>query len=105
MGEHGLVLITCGEEAEASNIARLLVEGSLAAGVQILPISSVYRWEGTVVEDSEWLLIAKTRADRFQSIQTLVKENHSYQVPPVLMIGIDAATRSYLSWIDSVVRR
>ena len=104
MDEHGLVLITCGEEAEASHIARLLVEGSLAAGVQILRINSVYVWEGAVVEDSEWLLIAKTRADRFQSIQTLVEDNHSYQVPPVVMIGIDAATRPYLSWIDSVVR-
>lgn len=100
MAEHGLVLITCGGPGEASLIARLLVEGSLAAGVQIVPISSIYVWEGDVVEDSEWLLIAKTRADKFQSIETLVEENHSYQIPPVLMIGIEAATRPYLDWID-----
>ncbi len=103
MGEHSLVLITCGDQDEAGLIARLLVEGSLAAGVQMVPISSIYLWGGDVVEDSEWLLMAKTRADRFESIETLVAENHSYQVPPVLMIGIAAATRPYLAWIDESI--
>ncbi|HEU4915461.1 MAG TPA: divalent-cation tolerance protein CutA [Acidimicrobiia bacterium] len=103
MGEHSLVLITCGDRDEATLIARSLVEGSLAAGVQMVPIRSIYVWDGDVVEDSEWLLIAKTRADRFESIATRVEENHSYQVPPVLMIDIEAATRPYLAWIDESI--
>jgi uncharacterized protein involved in tolerance to divalent cations len=28
---------------------------------------------------------------------------HSYEVPPVLMIDIDAAGRPYLDWIDASV--
>jgi periplasmic divalent cation tolerance protein len=56
-----------------------------------------------VVEDQEWLLIAKTRRDRFDQIKAVVEELHSYEVPPVLMIDIDAAGRPYLDWIDASV--
>ncbi|HEY7468594.1 MAG TPA: divalent-cation tolerance protein CutA [Acidimicrobiia bacterium] len=103
MGEHALVLITCGSEDEARLIARDLVESALAAGVQIMPIQSVYRWAGEVVDDREWLLITKTRVDRYQSIEQRVGELHSYQVPPVSMVEIHSASRSYLDWIDEQV--
>jgi periplasmic divalent cation tolerance protein len=100
MGEHALVLITCGEREEARAISRRLVSDGAAAGVQMLPIDSVYRWQGEVVEDEEWLLIAKTRSDRFESVAAVVEELHSYEVPPLLMIGMDDASRPYLEWID-----
>ena len=100
MGEHGLILITCGEVGEARAIARRLVESQLAAGVQIAPIESIYRWGGEVVEDQEWLLIAKTRSERFHAIRDVVSEMHSYEVPPVLMVEMAEASRPYLDWID-----
>ena len=103
MSEHGLILITCGEPDKARSIARRLVENRLAAGTQIIPIESVYRWEGEIVEGREWLLIVKTRVERFDSIKEVVDELHSYQVPPVLMIAVDEASRPYLDWIDENV--
>lgn len=103
MGEHGLVLITCGGPGEARDIARRLVETDLAAGVQILPIDSIYRWKGEVVEDQETLLIVKTRTDRFEAIRTTVADMHSYEVPPVLMIDMDLASKPYLDWIDESI--
>jgi periplasmic divalent cation tolerance protein len=78
-----------------------LVESHLAAGVQIMPIESIYRWDGEVVEDQEWLLIAKTRSERFDSINDVVSEMHSYDVPPVLMVEMAQASRPYLDWIDT----
>lgn len=101
--QHALTLVTCGDREEGDAIARQLVEARLAAGVQIIPIESVYTWEGEVVEDQEWLLIAKTRRDRFDQIKAVVDELHSYEVPPVLLIDIDDAGRSYLDWIDASV--
>jgi len=103
MSEHGLVLVTCGEVGEAHRIARRLVEGRLAAGVQILPIESIYFWQGDVVEDTEWLLIVKTRTDRFPAIEAEVSKMHSYQVPPVVMIEMAAANQPYLGWIDQAL--
>ncbi len=71
----------------------------------MLPITSVYIWKGEVVDDDEWLVIAKTRVDRFEAISATVHEIHSYEVPPILMIDIEAADRSYLEWIDTGVGR
>ncbi|MGH8948758.1 MAG: divalent-cation tolerance protein CutA, partial [Acidimicrobiia bacterium] len=65
MDGYALVLITCGDPAEARGIAKQLVESGLAAGAQILPIESIYRWQGDVVEDQEWLILVKTRSNRF----------------------------------------
>lgn len=101
--QHVLTLVACGDRGEGHLIARRLVEAGLAAGVQLIPIESVYTWEGEVVEDQEWLLIAKTRRDRFDQIRSVVEEMHSYELPPVLMIDIDAASRPYLDWIDASV--
>ncbi|HWL50269.1 MAG TPA: divalent-cation tolerance protein CutA [Acidimicrobiia bacterium] len=103
MDGHCLVLITCGDPAEARGIARHLVESGLAAGTQIVPIESIYRWQGAMVEDQEWLMLVKTRRDRFEAIESVVNEMHSYDVPPILMIEIDAAGHSYLAWIDENV--
>lgn len=100
MGEHAFVLITCGDEPEARGIARHLVESHLAAGVQFIPIDSIYTWDDVVVDDQEWLLIAKTRTDRFHPIESVVTEMHSYEVPPVLMIEMSQASPPYLDWID-----
>ena len=100
MGEHALVLITCGDEPEARGIARHLVESHLAAGVQFIPIDSIYTWDDVVVDDQEWLLIAKTRSERFDSINHVVSEMHSYEVPPVLMVEMAQASRPYRDWID-----
>lgn len=103
MSDHGLILITVGEKDEADSIARRLVGERLAAGVQIIPIESVYTWDGEVVEDHEVLLIVKTRKDRFSAVNAVVAEMHSYEVPPVVMLDIEQANRSYLTWIDQAV--
>jgi periplasmic divalent cation tolerance protein len=101
--EHGLVLITCADRSQARVIAKRLVQDRLAAGVQILPIESVYTWQGEVVEDDEVLLIVKTRSDRFDEIRATVESIHSYQVPPIVMMVIDRANQPYLDWIDEAL--
>jgi periplasmic divalent cation tolerance protein len=103
MTEHALVLITCGNVDEARAIARSLVENRLAAGAQLFPIESVFRWQGQIVEDSEVLVLAKTREDRFDSLRAMVEEIHSYQVPPMVMLDMSSANQPYLDWIDDNV--
>ena len=94
------MLITCGSAEESRAIARHLVQNQLAAGVQIVPIESVYTWEGEVVEDDEVLLICKTRRDRYREIESSVRGMHSYEVAPIYMIEMSEGNRPYLDWID-----
>ena len=101
--EHALALVTVGDADEAREIARSLVSNRLAAGVQMVPINSVYEWQDKVVEDAETLLIAKTRRDKMAAIEEAVVSLHSYDVAPVVMIPLIEGLDSYLDWIDEIV--
>jgi periplasmic divalent cation tolerance protein len=99
-----VILVTAGSEAEAGKIATALVEEQLAACVNILgPIRSLYRWEGKVADDREWLLLIKTRDERFAAIEARVKALHSYQMPEVIALPIIAGAREYMHWLRESV--
>jgi periplasmic divalent cation tolerance protein len=99
-----VILVTAGSETEAEKIARALVEEQLAACVNILsPIRSIYRWQGQVADDREWLLLIKTRAERFAEVESRVKALHSYQVPEVIALPIVAGAKGYLRWLRESV--
>ena len=58
-----IVLMTAGNQEQANRIARVLVDERLAACVNVVgPIRSVYRWREAVEDETEYLLVAKTRA-------------------------------------------
>lgn len=94
-----LILVSCGSQAEARSMARGLVEDQLAAGVQMLPISSVYTWKGEIVEEDEWLLVIKTRPGLYADIEAFVVDHRSYEVPQVIMVPLTEGHGPYLDWI------
>ena len=99
-----VVLTTVGTEAEASTLATTLVERQLAACVNVIPgVSSTYRWKGAVATDAEWLLVIKTRTDRFDEIRAAILELHSYELPEIVMIEASRVDPAYRAWIDGNV--
>jgi len=95
-----VVLSTAPDMEVAGRLARLLVDNSLAACVNIIPaIRSVYRWEGKVHDDGEVLLVAKTAAGRVEELTRRLVENHPYSVPEVLHLTITGGSEGYLMWI------
>ena len=95
-----VVLLTCGSEEEARRIANALVEEHLAACVTLVsPIRSIYRWEGKIWDEKEWLLIIKTQKKRFQELEKKVKSLHSYSVPEIISLPIVEGSLPYLKWI------
>ncbi len=89
---------------KARSMARRFVVDKLAACVQIIdPISSVYRWEGEVREDTEALLLLKTQAALTDKIKILLKEIHPYEVPELIVIPVQDGYEPYLSWVDKVL--
>ena len=95
-----VVLVTCGSEEEALKIANALVEEHLAACVNLVsPIRSIYRWEGKIWDEKEWLLIIKTQKKRFQELEKKVKSLHSYSVPEIISLPIVEGASSYLKCI------
>lgn len=95
-----VVLITAGTEQEGLRISRALVEKGAVACVNMIPgIRSVFRWEGKVAEEQEVLLIAKTVSSAFDRVGSIVRANHSYEVPEIISLPIQQGLPEYLSWI------
>ena len=80
-------------------LARELVEARLAACVNILPATSVYRWEGEVQEDEEHLLVIKTRRTYIDDIRDLFDEKHPYDLPELISMEVEDGSAAYLNWI------
>lgn len=91
---------TTGDHAIAVQIATELVDRRLAACVQISgPITSVYRWEGAVETSQEWLCTAKTVAEHWPTIETLIAELHPYDTPELIGTPITHASPAYKAWL------
>ena len=104
MSEPLVVLITAGSQEEAERIAQSLVAEMLAACVNVVPgVTSIYRWEGEVQRDQEWLLVAKSRRDVLDRLVERVQEIHSYDVPEIIALPLAGGSEPYLRWLDSVV--
>jgi|SRR5580698_9466523 periplasmic divalent cation tolerance protein len=95
-----IAMTTVGSEEEAARIAEALVKEKLAACVQILPaMQSVYRWQGAICKDREWLLLIKTVVERVSSLEHLVRELHSYEIPEFLVLEVTEGSQPYLEWL------
>jgi len=99
-GEFIMVYMTAADRAEADAIAEALVQGKLAACVNVLgEAASTYRWQGRVEKAAEVVLIAKTRAALFGQVRETVKALHSYDVPCIVAYPMTDGFAPYLDWI------
>jgi periplasmic divalent cation tolerance protein len=105
MTDKRIVLSTAGSEQEAHKIAHLLVKRRLAACVNILPqVQSIYRWKGEIESAQEWLLLIKTRADKFPGVRDAIVELHSYEVPECIVVAIEDGSPPYLQWLEKATQ-
>lgn len=105
MSDKVVILVTTSSREEGKKIARHLVETRLAACVNITQaIGSVYRWEGNIAEETEFLLIIKSAKALFPEIRTEITKLHSYQTPEIICLPIVDGSSSYLQWISDAVK-
>ncbi len=96
-----LILCTAESPKQAKLIGGELVREELAACVNIIPkITSIYRWNNTLSEDEEALLVIKTKANLFETVKSRIIELHTYDLPEIISLDIANANKGYLNWID-----
>ena len=104
MTDKVLILVTSPIRREARKIARQLVKARLAACVNITQsVQSIYRWEGKLADEKEFLLLIKSTRDLFPEIRKSIVAMHSYTTPEIICLPIVDGSPDYLNWIgDSV---
>ncbi len=95
-----VAITTAGTEDEAYKLAEELVARRQAACVNVLPVSrSIYRWQGKICQDSEYLLVIKSQEGSYPAIQATIQELHSYDLPEILCFNVGQGEPDFLRWI------
>lgn len=94
------MLVTAGSAESAEAIASGLVGERLAACANVVPgLRSIYRWEGKVVAEGEWLLVIKSRRSLFAVLEARVRALHPYRVPEIVALDVVKGSAPYLDWL------
>ena len=97
-----VVLITASSAEEGEKIAMSLVDHHLVACVNVVPsIKSFFFWEGKPSQESEVLLIAKSRMPLLDKVIEQVKKIHSYKVPEIIALPVIGGSEEYLKWVEA----
>jgi periplasmic divalent cation tolerance protein len=97
-----LILTTVPSDQLGEEIARTLVSERLAACVNIGgPMTSIYRWKGSVEREAEHQVTIKTTEERVRTIRRRITELHSYELPEFLVIEVADGSDEYVKWILS----
>jgi periplasmic divalent cation tolerance protein len=103
-GDFCLVYVTAKDRAEAEVLAQRMVSLRLAACANILgEIRSIYRWKGTVQDESECALIFKTRRDLYPRLEAEIRDVHGYECPCIVALPLVAGSAPFLAWLDEQV--
>ncbi len=94
------VITTTATQEEAERLARRLLDERLAACIQISgPMVSLYRWQGAIERATEYRCWIKTQRRLFPRVAALLKKEHSYQEPQVIVLPISEASQGYRDWV------
>jgi periplasmic divalent cation tolerance protein len=94
------VITNLPDRESALRIADALVEGRLAACVNVLgECTSVYRWKGAVERAAEVPVLIKTRAELYPGVEQTIRALHPYELPEIIAVPIARGLPAYLEWV------
>ncbi|HBR09771.1 divalent-cation tolerance protein CutA [Candidatus Bipolaricaulota bacterium] len=103
-GEYIQITFTVPKKEQATQISSLLLERRLAGCIQLIgPIVSTYRWQGKIETAEEWLCLIKSRNDRYEELEQVIKAIHPYETPEIIVTPIIAGNADYLKWLNNTL--
>ena len=98
-----LALTTEADLSRAKALASRLLEQDLVACISLLPVTSLYRWEGKLCDEAEIQLLMKTRLSLLNALERAVLQHHSYELPEWLTWPV-TASEAYGFWVQKQLR-
>lgn len=95
------IFTTAPSMAVARKLSRILLQKKIAACIQLVPnLESHYSWKGKTQKSREIQLVIKTRATFSKKVESLLKQNHPYEVPEIIVLPILSGSAAYLQWLS-----
>lgn len=99
-----MVFSTASNYDNAMMIVRNIINERLAFCCNIVPNgTSIYVWDGKIVEDNEFMLIIKTNNEKLEDLKKRIIELHDYQIPEIVVVDIVDTTFAYANWAHSIL--
>ncbi len=100
MTDTWLLYSTFPDRKEALSVARALLEKRLIACANLHEnVTSLYRWQGEIRQETEVVLTMKTRRENLSHAIAAVKNLHSYDLPCIIAYPIGEGFPPFLQWI------
>jgi len=101
-----IVLTTAATHDDAARIGKILVQERLVACATLIPgAESIYHWRGKIENAAETLLLLKTGPEQLEALEVRLHQLHNYQTPEFIVLSADAASRSYLEWLQASLQK
>ena len=102
MSKYLIVRTFCGNIENANKIIDILLEKKLIVGSQITEVYSKYWWNNYLEESQEYKLEFRTKESKYNEIEQVIKENHTYKLPEISYCTLKGS-KEFEEWIDKFV--
>ena len=98
-----LVMITTeSSNANASRMAKLLIQNKLAACVSIKQIFSIYEWDDDIEETKEFEISIKSKPELKDKLIDFLHKISTYDVPQIIYKKYDSEMK-YYDWLNKTI--
>lgn len=98
--DYALAISTIDTAQNAAELAKVLVTERIVACVNIMPnVTSIFKWEGVLCEESEHIMFMKTAKPNLEKLRARLPELHSYECPELIVVPITDGFPPYLQWL------
>ena len=99
-----LIYTTLPDIKTAEDLARHLLSQKLIACANLLPeMKSFYEWKGELAQDTECVLLLKTRKSLYEKVEKVILSKHPYECPCILQLPISSGSEAFLKWVEDSV--
>ena len=94
------VYVPCPDVACAERLVHAAIEAGSAGCGNVFPaVSSIYRWQGEIRRDTEAVAVLKTRSDRAEELERLLRALHPYETPCIAVFSPASVNADFTAWL------
>ena len=95
-----VIYTTVSDKKIAKNITNVLLKHKLAACVSSIDkVKSKFSYDGEICEETEVMLMIKTRRSYYSKIKLVIEDMHPYNVPEIIALPVVDCSEEYLKWL------